>query len=228
MSWFSTFLTSSVGRKLVMSLTGLFLISFLVIHLIGNLQLLIDDGGEKFNVYAKFMTTNPVIKLTSYLLYAGILLHAVQGWLLWRNNANARNTKYAVKVTRTVNTNSFASRNMGWLGTVIFIFLLIHLYQFWLQMKMGALEKVLYQDVEVNNLYAVVAEAFQNPVYVLFYVISMIVIAYHLLHGFQSSFQSLGLNHQKYSPLIRTVGRIYAIVVPLLFALIPIYMYLRG
>lgn len=117
---------------------------------------------------------------------------------------------------------------MGWLGTVIFIFLLIHLYQFWLQMKMGALEKVLYQDVEVNNLYAVVAEAFQNPVYVLFYVISMIVIAYHLLHGFQSSFQSLGLNHQKYSPLIRTVGRIYAIVVPLLFALIPIYMYLRG
>ncbi|PHN05355.1 succinate dehydrogenase cytochrome b subunit [Flavilitoribacter nigricans] len=228
MSWFSTFLTSSVGRKLVMSLTGLFLIIFLVVHLIGNLQLLFDDGGEKFNLYAKFMTTNPVIKLTSYLLYAGILLHAIQGWLLWRSNANARETKYAVKVTRTVNTNSFASRNMGWLGTIIFIFILIHLYQFWLQMKMGVLEMVTYEDVEVDNLYYVVAQAFQNPLYVVFYVICMVVIAYHLLHGFQSAFQTLGLNHSKYSPLIRTVGRIYAVVVPLAFAFIPVYMYLQG
>lgn len=211
-----------------MSLTGLFLIVFLVVHLIGNLQLLIDDGGEKFNLYAKFMTTNPVIKLTSYLLYAGILLHAIQGWLLWRQNASARQTKYAVKVTRTVNTSSFASRNMGWLGTVIFIFILIHLYQFWLQMKMGALEMVTYQDAEASDLYRVVAAAFQNPVYVLFYVISMVVIAYHLLHGFQSAFQTLGLNHHKYSPFIRTVGRIYAIVVPLAFAFIPVYMYLMG
>jgi succinate dehydrogenase / fumarate reductase cytochrome b subunit len=227
MNWFSTFLTSSVGRKLVMSLTGLFLIIFLVVHLIGNLQLLIDDGGEQFNLYAEFMTSNPAIKLTSYLLYAFILLHAIQGWLLWRANAAARQSKYAVKVTRTVNTNSFASRNMGWLGTVIFIFLLIHLYQFWLQMKMGALEMVLYEDTEVGNLYTVVATAFQNPVYVIFYVVSMVFIAYHLLHGFQSAFQTLGLNHYKYSPLIRVVGRIYAIVVPLAFAFIPIYMYLK-
>lgn len=211
-----------------MSLTGLFLIIFLVIHLIGNLQLLINDEGEKFNLYAEFMTTNPVIRLTSYILYTGILLHAIQGWLLWRKNAQARSTGYAVKVTRTVKTNAFASRNMGWLGTVIFIFLLVHLYQFWLQMKMGVLEKVLYADAEVDNLYTVVAFAFQNPVYVIFYVASMVVIAFHLLHGFQSSFQTLGLNHSKYSPLIRTVGSIYAIVVPLAFALIPIVMYLQS
>jgi succinate dehydrogenase / fumarate reductase cytochrome b subunit len=216
-----------VGRKLVMSLTGLFLIIFLVVHLVGNLQLLIDDGGEKFNIYAKFMTTNPVIKLTSYLLYAGILLHAIQGWLLWRKNAGARGSSYAVKVTRTVNTSSFASRNMGWLGTVIFVFLLIHLYQFWLQMKIGTLEMVSYNDVEVKNLYISVATAFQNPVFVIFYVVSMVVIAYHLYHGFQSAFQTLGINHHKYSPLIRTVGKIYAIVIPLAFAFIPVYMYLN-
>lgn len=228
MSWFTTFLTSSVGRKLVMSLTGLFLIIFLVVHLIGNLQLLLDDGGEKFNHYAEFMTSNPLIKTTSYLLYASILLHAFQGWLLWRKNAAARATKYAVKVTRTVNTSSFASRNMGWLGTVIFIFILIHLYQFWLQMKLGNLPMANYDGEQVKDLYAIVAEAYANPVYVAFYVISMVVIAYHLLHGFQSAFQSLGLNHHKYSPLIRTVGRIYAILIPLAFAIIPIYMYLMA
>ena len=227
MSWFSMFLTSSVGRKLVMSLTGLFLISFLAIHLIGNLQLLIDDGGKKFNIYAKFMTTNPLIKTTSYLLYASILVHAFQGWLLWRKNSNARSTKYAVQVTRTVNTSSFASRNMGWLGTVIFVFILIHLYQFWLQMKLGNLPIATYDGEEVKNLYAIVSEAYSNPVYVVFYVVSMVFIGYHLLHGFQSAFQTLGLNHNKYSPLIRTVGRVFAIVVPLAFAVIPIFMYLQ-
>lgn len=228
MSWFSTFLTSSVGRKLVMSLTGLFLIIFLVVHLIGNLQLLLDDGGEQFNHYAEFMTSNPLIKTVSYLLYASILVHAFQGWLLWRNNSAARETKYAVKVTRTVNTSSFASRNMGWLGTVIFIFILLHLYQFWLQMKLGNLPMANYDGEQVKDLYTIVAEAYTNPIYVAFYVISMVIIAYHLLHGFQSAFQTLGLNHHKYSPLIRTVGRIYAIVVPLAFAIIPIYMYLMA
>lgn len=227
MSWFSTFLTSSVGRKLVMSLTGLFLIVFLVVHLIGNLQLLIDDGGEKFNLYAKFMTTNPLIKTSSYLLYASILLHAIQGFLLWRKNAKARGTNYAVKVTRTVNTNSWASRNMGWLGTVIFIFILIHLYQFWLQMKLGNLPMATYEGEEVKDLYTIVSAAYANPAYVIFYVASMVFIAYHLLHGFQSAFQTLGLNHNKYSPLIRTVGRIYAIAIPLGFAIIPIAMYFQ-
>jgi succinate dehydrogenase / fumarate reductase cytochrome b subunit len=161
-------------------------------------------------------------------LYLGILIHAIQGWLLWRKNSAARETKYAVKVTRTVNTSSFASRNMGWLGTVIFIFILIHLYQFWLQMKLGNLPMATIDGAEIKNLYAIVSEAYANPLYVVFYVVSMVVIAYHLLHGFQSAFQSLGLNHTKYSPLIRTVGRIYAIVIPLGFAIIPIVMYLKG
>lgn len=229
MSWFSTFLTSSVGRKLVMSLTGLFLIVFLVVHLIGNLQLLYHDGGEKFNVYAKFMTSNPLIKTISYLLYASILLHAIQGWLLWRKNAAARGTQYAVKVTRTVNTSSFASRNMGWLGTVIFVFILIHLYQFWFQMHWGGLTETTHNGAtdSVKDLYSVVQLAYTNLGFVIFYVVCMAVIAYHLWHGFQSAFQTLGLNHKKYSPLIRTVGHIYAIVIPLAFALIPVIMYLQ-
>lgn len=229
MSWFSTFLTSTLGRKLIMSLTGIFLIIFLVVHLVGNLQLIVDDGGQKFNEYAAFMTTNPVIKVTSYLLYAFILLHAIQGWLLWRQNRLARGERgYVMKKTRTVTTNAFAANNMGWLGTVIFVFLLIHLYQFWLQMKMGVLEQVQYAGPEkINDLYTIVAQAFTNPFYVIFYVVSMIFIAFHLYHGFQSAFQTLGLNHRKYTPFIRALGRVYAIVIPLAFAFIPVYMYLN-
>lgn len=228
MNWFFNFLTSSIGRKVIMSLTGLFLILFLVIHLIGNFKLLLADGGEKFNLYAKFMTTNPLIKTVSYLLYASILLHAVQGWALWRKNLAARGgARYAVKVTRAVNTNSRFAANMGWLGTVIFVFILLHLYQFWLQMKLGNIDMVLYDGKEVKDLYTLVSVAYENPVYVIFYVISMLFISFHLYHGFQSAFQTLGLNHKKYSPLIHFLGKAYAIAVPLGFAIIPIWMYLN-
>lgn len=229
MNWFTNFLTSSIGRKLIMSLTGLFLILFLVVHLIGNLQLLYSDEGEKFNLYARFMTTFPPIKIISYGLYALILLHAVQGWILWRKNVTARGPQgYAVKVTRATNTNARAASNMGWLGTIIFVFLLIHLYQFWLQMKMGALESKIYEGEAVADLYTIVKATYMNIGFVMFYVVSMVVIAFHLWHGFQSAFQTLGWNHRKYSPLIRVIGKIYAVVVPALFALIPLYMYFKN
>ncbi len=210
-----------------MSLTGLFLIVFLLIHLIGNLQLLYADSGEAFNLYAKFMTTNPLIKTVSYLLYAFILIHAIQGWLLWRKNKQARGSQgYAVKVTKTVGTNRFASVNMGWLGTIIFVFLLIHLYQFWLQMKLDKLPMASYDGVEVKDLYIIVSQAYQNIGFVIFYVVSMVVVALHLYHGFQSAFQTLGLNHRKYTPLIKGIGVVYSIAIPLGFAIIPLYMYL--
>ena len=227
MSWFSHLLTTSIGRKLIMSLTGLFLILFLVVHLAGNLQLLLDDGGEKFNLYAKFMTTNPLIKTVSYGLYFFILVHAFQGFALWNKNRSARGTGYAVNKTRSVGTSAFASKNMGWLGTIIFIFILIHMYQFWLQMKMDVVPYVTIEGMDVKNLYDPVAIAFQNVGYVIFYVVSMIVIAIHLWHGFQSSFQTLGLNHKKYTPFIKGLGKVYAVVVPFLFALIPI-LFLLG
>lgn len=222
MSWVTTFFTSSIGRKLIMSLSGLFLITFLVVHLIGNLQLLYNDGGQAFNLYAQFMTTNPFIKFTSYGLYAGILLHAIQGFILWRKNATSRPQKYAV-ASKT--TSSFTSRNMGWFGTIIFVFIILHMVQFWLQMKMGTTEMVPYDGVVVKDLYRLVSGAFANPLYVIFYVISMAVIGMHLWHGFGSAFQTLGLNHKKYTPFINTLGKIYSVVIPLLFAIIPIWMF---
>lgn len=209
-----------------MSLTGIFLMLFLIVHLLGNLQILSNDGGVGFNAYAKFMTSNPLIKLTSYLLYLSILLHAIQGWRLWSQNRNARGAQgYAVKVTRAVSTNARAASRMGWLGTIIFVFLVLHMWQFWFQMKTGNVEMVNINGVEVKDLYTPVMLAFSDPLYVIVYVFSMYVIGLHLNHGFQSAFQTLGINHKKYSPLIRFLGKAYSILVPLGFALIPILVF---
>jgi succinate dehydrogenase / fumarate reductase, cytochrome b subunit len=225
MNWFSKFLSSSIGQKYIMSLTGLFLMLFLVIHLVGNLQLLYNDGGEAFNTYAYLMTHNPLIKTISYSLYAFILIHAIQGILLWQKNRAARgNLRYAVQHTRS---SERASRSMAWLGIVIFVFLLVHLYQFWLKMKLGVLPKVTVDayDFQVQNLYLPVAEAYSNLLYVIFYVVCMAVVGMHLWHGFWSSFQTLGINHPRYTPLIKGVGYFYSVVIPIGFALIPILFY---
>lgn len=227
-SWFFSFFTSSIGKKLIMSLTGLFLIIFLVIHLAGNIQLLYDDNGRAFNLYAKFMTTNPVIKTISFGLYFFILLHAIQGWMLWRNNRAARGSqRYAVLKTRGSWNTAGLAKNMGWLGTIVFIFLVIHLYQFWFKMKFGFLEPEIYDDVEVINLFTPVKAAFTDLGFVIFYVVSMLIVALHLWHGFQSSFQTLGWNHPKYMPIIKFAGKAYSVLIPLGFAIIPIVFYLK-
>ncbi len=225
MSWVSKFLGSSIGQKVIMSLTGLFLMLFLVVHLLGNLQLLKDDNGEAFNTYAFFMTHNPLIKTVSYSLYAFILWHAFQGLRLWSNNKAARgSTRYAVQHTRSTET---AARNMAWFGIIILVFILLHMYQFWLKMKMGVLPpvEVAAYDHPVQNLYLPVKEAFSNLLYVLFYVISMVVIGFHLWHGFWSSLQTLGANHPRYNGLLKTVGYLYAVGIPAGFAIIPLWMF---
>lgn len=223
MNWFLKLLSSTIGRKLLMALTGLFLILFLVIHLIGNLQLLKDDDGESFNVYAKFMTTNPVIVTISYINYACILLHAIWALLLTIRNRRARGAEgYAV----VKNSSPWTSRNMGILGTFVLIFLVIHLRGFWYEMHWGGIPTVKYDGGEVKNLYATVEAAYSNIFYVGVYVFSMLMLAFHLWHGFASAFQTLGWNHKKYNPAIAFVGKAFAIVVPALFALIPIWMFL--
>ncbi len=228
MGWFTKFITSSIGQKWVMALTGLFLTLFLAVHLAGNLQLLKQDGGEAFNTYAHFMTTNPLIKTISYLLYASILLHTVQGLVLWRYNRAARGQqRYAVSFSHT---NEFSARNMAWLGIILFVFIAIHLYQFWFEMHWGQLNMIRYPTYphEVKDLYSLVKATYQDFGFVAFYVVCMAVVGLHLWHGFWSSFQTLGLGHRKYQPAVRFIGMAYSILIPLLFAVIPVVMYLRG
>jgi succinate dehydrogenase / fumarate reductase cytochrome b subunit len=223
MTWFTNFFSSSIGRKVVMALTGLFLILFLVVHLIGNLQLLHDDQGQAFNVYAYTMTHNPFIKVVSYVNYAFILIHVIWAIALSRRNRAARGAQgYAI----SKNSSTWSSRNMGILGTIILIFLVIHLKGFWYEMHWGDLNSQTYDGKPYRDLFAVVDFAYSNVYYVLVYVVSMGFLAFHLYHGFGSAFQTLGLNHVKYNRLIKVAGVAFSIIVPALFALIPVWMYL--
>jgi len=226
MRWLINFLGSSLGQKIIMSLTGLFLISFLTVHLLGNLSLLSNDGGYTFNTYAYFMTTNPLIKFISIGLYFFIVLHTIQGLYITFKNRMARGSnRYAVK---TKDNTSFSSRNMALLGTLVLAFLFIHMGDFWLRMKLDWLPTVTYDGYAepIADLYGRVAMQFQNPLIVIAYVIGQIVLALHLWHGFQSAFQSLGLNHPKYTPFIKGLGKAYSILIPAGFALIPIVHFL--
>lgn len=223
MNWFTRLLTSTLGRKVMMAITGLFLILFLVVHLIGNLQLLKSDQGQAFNIYAAFMTSNPLIITISYVNYTAILVHVVWAFLLTKLNRDARGpVGYAV----TKNSSAWTSRNMGILGSLIFIFLVIHLRGFWAQMHWGDIGMATYDGKQYKDLFTVVDVAYSSISYVILYVVSMCVLGFHLWHGFSSAFQTLGLNHLKYNPIIKFVGRAFAVIVPALFALIPIWMFL--
>lgn len=215
-----------------MAATGLFLILFLIGHLAGNLQLLMPLGREakdRFNLYAAFMTHNPVVKILSYLTYTSILLHIVDGIVLTIQNRRARG-KVRYAKNKPAATSSWSSRNMGLLGTIIGVFIVIHLINFWAKVHFGPIETyILANHAErIQDLYTLTIQAFQDARYglwlVLFYAFSMLILAFHLSHGFGAAFQSLGLSHPRYNGLIRRVGRAFAIVVPLLFAFIPLYI----
>ncbi len=225
MSWISDTLNSTLGRKVLMALTGLFLILFLVVHLAGNLQLLIPDEGKSFNIYAHSMATNPLIQTVSIGNFAFILLHVIYSIVLTRQNRKARPVGYA---NPSKEGSTWASRNMGILGTIILIFLVVHLKAFWFEAKFGSVPTAVYDGETYKDLFTVVSVAYAEWWYALFYVVCMGFLAFHLSHGFQSAFQTLGLNHKKYTPAIKMVGLAFSILVPILFALIPAVMFLQS
>lgn len=216
-------LSSSVGKKLIMALTGLFLCLFLVIHLIGNLQLLKADSGEAFNRYAQFMGHNPLIQFISIGNFVFILLHIIFSLVLTRINKNARPISYAANKPSA--NSLWSSRNMGILGTIILIFLVVHLQNFWYHMKFGVTPMVTYGTETFKDLYAMTREAFSQGWLVVLYVVSMAGLAFHLSHGFQSAFQTIGFNHKKYKATINTIGIAFCILISAAFAFIPVYIF---
>lgn len=218
MSWINKLFSSSIGQKLLMGITGLFLISFLVVHCAINALIFMNDGGHAFNEGAEFMGTNPIIRTMEIVLFVGLLLHIVKGFSLWSQNSAARPVKYE---TQNGAANSkWYSRSMGLLGTLLLMFLIIHLKHFWVVSR--------FTDEITSGretLYHEMQEIFEHLWVVVVYALSMISLAYHLLHGFQSAFQTLGLNHQKYTPIIKSAGIVFSIVIPFLFALMPIAMH---
>ena len=260
MSWVTQTLSSSIGKKLVMALTGLFLCSFLIVHMSGNLQLFKQDDGLAFNIYAVFMTTNPLVKTISYGLYAFIILHAIEGLYLAYQNRQARGSQRYVVSNGKANSSWF-SRSMALLGTILLVFIVVHMSNFWFEYKFGYVPYTQYEQnlvtgevasapfegqinnkleeyvreesntrvVIVKDLYRSVMEGFKNPILVLFYVLSMFAVSFHLVHGFKSAFQTLGINHSKYNPLLNFLGvGVFGILIPIGFALMPLYFFFKS
>ncbi len=219
MSWKSYFSTS-VGKKLQMSLTGIFLITFLVVHAYINAQIFWNDGGEEFGHLAHFMGTNPVIRTIEIGLFAFLLLHVIQGLVLWARNVGSRKSRYAV--SKRNETSRWYSRSMGLLGTLILLFLILHISMFWAPNR--ASQTIGNGELD---LYGMMRDEFQNPVIVVIYVLGCISLAWHLVHGFYSAFQTLGLTTNRYKGAIKAVGVGFSIIVPLIFALMPIAFYLQ-
>ncbi len=212
------FLQSSIGKKLVMGITGLFLITFLIVHVGCNSCIFVNDGGVLFNKVAHFMAHNILIRIMEIVLFAGIFTHMIQALILTLHNNKARPVKYAVTDGKA--NSKWYSRSMGVLGSLLLIFFVVHWANFWIPTKVAV-----YTGTE-HDTFAHMKEVFANPVFVVIYMVGVISLCYHLLHGFPSAFQTLGLNHRKYTPLIKKVGTIFSIVVCALFAAMPITMYL--
>ncbi|MCC9041993.1 succinate dehydrogenase cytochrome b subunit [Myroides sp. M-43] len=268
----SALLKSSLAKKYWMALTGLFLCLFLVGHLAGNLQLIFGDASA-FNEYALFMTTNPAVKVLSYVTYISILFHAIDGIVLTIQNKKARPIGYA-KNNAAANS-SFSSRNMAILGTLLLVFIVTHMANFWAKMhfaemplqtvevkvegqepvmiyktvqqqaipvtavEMGQLEikgTQFFQpgtDLKIadgyKDLHKITVEFFKNKstglIATIAYVLAMVVLGFHLSHGFGSAFQSLGVNNPKYKGCIKGLSFLIAYVIPALFAIIPVYIH---
>jgi succinate dehydrogenase / fumarate reductase cytochrome b subunit len=283
----SALLKSSIAKKYWMALTGLFLCLFLAGHLAGNLQLLVPNNALNFNQYALFMTSNPAVKLLSYLTYISILFHAIDGILLTIQNKKARPIGYA---KTDGSSSSFASRNMAVLGTIILVFIATHMVNFWAKMHFDKNMPIMTKTIEIQgqkqvfyvgtqvgqyfpvdqvakegekaeqammpkqfviknrtelyysqadvktadlykDLYKLTVAFFKDAKYGLYftigYVLAMLALSFHLWHGFQSAFQTIGVNSSKLTPVIKFFGKAFAIIVPLLFAIIPLILHFK-
>jgi succinate dehydrogenase / fumarate reductase cytochrome b subunit len=246
---------SSLGKKLIMALTGLFLCTFLIVHLGGNLLLFKHDDGYAFNVYANFLTHFPPIEVIAYILYLCILVHTIYAIVLTTKNRKARPVGYAVTASDNA---TWQSKNMGFLGAILFLFIVIHMSDSWYRYKYtssvhymeyrtdlssGQTQAVEFtptspdfensvqtvnnfEVVRVKDLHARVQTSFGQLWYVIFYVIAMVAVSFHLKHGFQSAFRTLGWTHRKYTPIVEFIGTwLFAVIIPLGFAAMPVVYY---
>jgi succinate dehydrogenase / fumarate reductase cytochrome b subunit len=219
MSNSSSMFKSSLGKKLVMGITGLFLISFLMVHCFLNSLIFLNDGGETFNLGAEFMAKNWLIRAMEIVLFGGLLWHIIQAAILTRENKKARPVAYAASNPSA--NSKWYSRSMGLLGTILLIFLIIHLRHFWVVSRFTD-EITSGRETLFNEM----KEVFSQLWVVILYCLAMVSLGYHLLHGFKSAFQTLGWNHVKYNSIIEKTGVIISIVLPVLFAAMPIAIYM--
>lgn len=211
MNWITGTLGSSIGKKLMMAVTGLSFCGFLATHLAGNLT--IYGGEDAFNSYAEHLhSLGPLVTVAEWVLLTLFLIHVTTGVILFLQNLRARPVRYAVN--KSAGGRTLGSATMPYTGVLILAFIVFHLLNFHFVDKTG------------TTIFSIVSDAFSNTGYVLIYIAAMVIAAVHVSHGFWSSFQTVGANHPKYMPLIRTAGIVFAVVVGVGFGFLPIYIFL--
>lgn len=209
MNGFINTIGTSIGKKLLMAVTGLCFIGFLAVHLAGNLTLY--AGGETFNAYAEHLhALGPLVTVAEWVLLTLALVHVVTGVILFYQNLTARPNRYAVNARAGGRT--LGSATMPYTGVMILVFVIVHLTHF------------TFADQTGTTIFQIVSTAFSRPAYVLFYVLTMAVVAVHVSHGFWSAFQTLGANHPKYMPLITAASVGLAVAIGVGFGFIPVYV----
>ncbi len=223
----SKFLKSSIGKKFFMSITGLFLMSFLLVHLTLNLLLIVDDTGELFNLAANFMVTNPIIKVVEPVLAIGFILHIVYAGFITYGNMKARPVNYS-RVNQS-KSSSWASRNMFVLGFLVLVFLVLHIWNFYWKIKVSHQIGAVHIDgVEMHDTYTLVADLFKtSATYCIIYVIGAILLGIHLTHGFWSAFQTIGWNNDIWRKRFEFVGKLFALIIAGGFSIIPLYFMIK-
>jgi len=213
--------SSSIGRKFIMGLSGLFLITFITLHLLINFFSLGLgwDGRELFNAGSHFMATNPFIQIMQYVLAAGFIIHIGMGIRLTMQNNAARKTKYAHN--KPGENSSLSARSMIITGMLVLLFLILHIKDFFVEIKFNDLGGL-------PSDYDLLLDVFSKPLYVGLYVLAFIALGVHLNHGFQSAFQSIGINHKKYTPIIKAAGSIFCVIIALGFSSIALMHYIHS
>lgn len=213
----------SIGKKLIVALAGIFLILFLLVHLGINITLILFESTKPFNIAAHFMGTNIVIKVIEIVLFGGIILHIIYTLIVQVQNWLARPIRYRIPNFTQL---SFFSKFQIHTAAIILVFIVIHMTNFYFKNRFGHIEEVTYDGVKyMSDLGALVVEKFKLSGIVILYIACFIFLLFHLLHGFQSAFQTLGLNHKSYTPFIKTLGVIYSIIIFAGFTSIPLVIY---
>lgn len=223
----SNLFKSSIGKKLIMSLSGLFLITFIGVHLSLNLLILFDSTGELYNMGAHFMATNPLIKIMEPILAAGFVFHILWSFILAVGNKKARPSTY--NSGEKVMSKFSAAQNMLVLGGMTLVFLGIHIYNFWYRIKIAHdVPHIPVDGVQMEDTFGMVKELFQSPCYSVLYIVGAILLGLHISHGLWSAFQSIGVNNDTWRPRLNCIAKLVAILFAVGFAIIPIYFMICG
>lgn len=216
MKWFFELVSSSIGKKILMAVTGLFLILFIGQHLYGNLYLF---AGEKaFNEHSESMVSNVFIRIVEIFLFMAIIVHVANGIHISFQNRASRPHKYSIN--RRTGMGSFSSKSMLISGSFIFIFIIVHLKNFFWEARFG-------KSAAGESLYQIVTQTFTIPFYAGLYIVAMILLGIHLIHGFHSALRTLGIEHHRYTPIINGAGVFLSIILAGGFASMPIYFFVK-